>query len=97
MPPAQNYSRAGSVVLILQPFDDCGDSLAAADTQRSQTDFLILLDQRMQQRHQNSRSAGADRMPQRYRAAIYIYFLLRPAQFLADCQELSREGFICFD
>ena len=81
----------------LQTFNNHGDPLTTADTQRCQPGGFIALLQRVNQRYQNPCAACANWMPQRDRAAIDVHFLLREIEFASNRQILCGKGFVGFD
>ena len=54
--------------------DGDGGGFTAADAQRGDAAFQVARFQRMQQRHDQSRAGGADRMAERAGAAIDVEF-----------------------
>src|ERR1041384_1751249 len=59
-------------VVISGPFHQQRDALAAADTERGSARLCAARGHRVQQRHQDARARGPDRVPERDRAAPHV-------------------------
>src|SRR5438270_2613613 len=74
-----------------------GDAHAATDAQRGKTLLGIAFLHFVEQRYENARAGGADRMADRNRAAVDVDLRGVPTEVLVDGARLSREGFIGLD
>src|SRR5437868_4339815 len=73
-------SGRGDTASVNDAFDGNGGGFAAADAQRRDAAFQIVRFQRVQQRHDQPRAGGADRMAERAGAAIDIEFFTGDAE-----------------
>src|SRR5262245_8319877 len=85
-------ATAGSLLSL----DAHGDAHAAADAQSGKAFLGVALLHLIEQRHQDARAGGADRMAERDRAAIDVDLAGVPAQILVDCAGLRRERLVGF-
>src|SRR5262249_2493544 len=73
------------------------DTHAAADAQCREPLLGVALLHLVQQGHEHARARCANRMADRYRAAVNIDLGRVPAEVLVDRTGLRREGFVRFD
>src|SRR5689334_21809556 len=80
---SRKWSRSFSALTpASRPLDAERNALAAADTKRGDTSFGVARFHRRQQRHQDARAGGADRVTQRTGAAIDVQIVERNAKLL---------------
>src|SRR5687767_5201052 len=87
-------SLCGLIVSCSVARDGQGDAHAAPDAQGRQTFFGIALLHLMQQGNDDARARGADRMAERYVAAVDVHFRRIPAHVLVDRAGLGGEGLV---
>src|SRR5262245_22203659 len=73
------------------------DRVAAAETQGGETLLLAAILQRIEQRGQDARSGGADRMPEGDRAAVHVHRGRIEAALAHDGDCLRRERLVHLD
>ena len=71
--------------------------VAAAQAERGEAGLLAALLQRVEQRDQHARARGADRVPERDRAAVDVDAVPVPAERVAVGQRLRRERLVGLD
>ena len=80
-----------------ESFDDGGDALTAADAGGGQAIALAAAAELERERQQQARAGHAERVPERYRAAVDVDTVTIETQFLLDREILPREGLIDLD
>src|SRR5206468_2669179 len=78
----------------LRPFHDHCDSLPAADACRSDAPALLALPELDQERVDEPRPGGPQRVPETDRPAVHVHLVAIEAQVLLDREVLSGEGFV---
>src|SRR5688572_188506 len=92
MPPTGDEAR--DVPGELSSFDRQSYSIAAAEAERGDAAFEIPLLQGIDQRGQDARAAGADRVAERDGAAIDVHSGRVDPELLDHREQLDREGFV---
>src|SRR5690348_1869351 len=93
LPVIENaWRRRGSAAL-----DAHRDAHAAADAERGEPLLHVPLLHLVEERHQDARSGGADRVPQRDRAAVDVDLRDVPAEVLVDRAGLRGERLVRLD
>src|SRR5882724_9562811 len=77
--------------------DAHGDAHAAADAQRREPLLRVAASHLVEQRHQDARARGPDRVTERDRAAIDVDLRRVPAEILVDGAGLRRESLVGLD
>src|ERR1700730_3164374 len=77
--------------------DTHGDTHAAADAQGRQPLLRVAARHLVEQRHEDSGARGADRMPERDRAAVDVDLPGIPAEILVDRASLRGERLVRLD
>src|SRR5262245_26427112 len=78
----------------LRPLENDGNPLAAADAGRRHAELLLPLLQLEQQRVDEARAGGAERVAKADRPAIHVHLLAIEAQLLLDRQVLPGERLV---
>src|SRR5271169_4128673 len=84
-------------MVLRERLDNHGDPLPAADAGGGEAVARVAAPQFEQQRQNEARAAGRQRMAESDRAAVHIYFIAIEAELFFDGEILRREGFIYFD
>src|ERR1700677_4568359 len=84
------YRKSGSAL----PFDRHGDGITTSETEGRNSLMHIAAHHFINQRHQNTRAAGADGMPDRDRSTVHVDFCRIQANFLHHAQSLHGKRLV---
>src|SRR5215212_3407198 len=81
----------------LNTLDDHRNPLPSADARGGEAVALLAAAQLVENRQQEARAGGAERMAERDRAAVDVQLLLVDVELFRDREDLSRERFVDLD
>src|SRR6185437_5570577 len=82
------------IASVNDPLDCNCSGFTATDAERGDAAFEVLCLQRMQQRHDQAGTGGADGMAERAGAAVDVQLVARNSEILLRCHRHHREGLV---
>src|SRR5208282_212975 len=92
--PSPKKGLCHPTTLSLQAFDDDGNPLPAPDTRGRQPVLAFAATKLVHQRDNQACTGCAQRMAERDRAAIHVYFIAIKPKFLLHSEILRRESLV---